>query len=86
VRFTGLVERFPGPGGWYFVRVDPDLTDGLPAERGLIAVTVTIDGYTWDTSLMPLKGGTKFVPLPARVRQKRDLDVGDPVTGTFALR
>lgn len=86
MEFSGEVELFPGEGGWYFVRMDPQLTDGLPAERGLTAVTVTIGDHSWPTSLMPLKGGSTFLPLSAPVRRRLGLVLGDLVTGTFELR
>lgn len=78
---TGALERLPGVGGWFVVRVDADLSRRLRtgAVRGFVPVTASVGGSTWDTSLMPMGDGTLFLALPARVRRAEDLDEGDPV-------
>ena len=85
---SGEVELFPQPGGWYFVRVPVDITEDLEmlADRGLIAVQAVVGTTTWDTSLMPMGDGTKFIALNARVRKANRIDLDDIVTVSFSLR
>ena len=85
---TGEVELFPQAGGWYFVRVPPSISDELTdlGDRGLIAVRATVGDSTWDTSLLPMGDGTKFIALNARVRKANHLDIGDSVTVGFSPR
>jgi len=85
---VGTVELFPQDGGWHFVRAPTRISDGLEhlADRGLIAVRITVGHTTWDTSLLPMGDGTTFIALNARVRKRNALTTGDWVTVTFAPR
>ncbi|HYN31946.1 MAG TPA: DUF1905 domain-containing protein [Ilumatobacteraceae bacterium] len=85
---TGEVELFPQEGGWFFVRVPRWISDELDdmADRGLIAIRATIGDSTWDTSLLPMGDGTKFIALNARVRKVNVLALGDHLTVRFSLR
>ena len=56
------------------------------ADRGLVAVTVTLGKSTWNTSLMPMGDGTQFIPLSAKVRKAEGIEVGDRVELSFILR
>lgn len=70
------------------MRVPVSISDALEglAERGLIAVRATVGDSTWDTSLLPIGDGTKFVALNARVRRANSLALGDTVTVHFSPR
>jgi hypothetical protein len=85
---TGELERLPGVGGWFVVRVEPTLSRRLRtgAARGFVPVTAGVGGSTWDTSLMPMGDGTLFLALPARVRRAEGLDEGDPVRASVRPR
>jgi Domain of unknown function (DUF1905) len=85
---TGQVELFPQVGGWHFVRVPRPISDELEhlADRGLIAIRATVGDVTWDTSMLPMGDGTKFIALKAEVRQANRLDLGDSVTVAFSPR
>jgi hypothetical protein len=55
------------------------------ADRGLVAIKVTLGNSTWDTSLMPMGDGTQFIPLSAKVRNAENIKVGDNIKLTFVL-
>ena len=85
---VGEVERFPGVGGWYVVRLGAERSaEALTAaRRGFVPVRASVGATTWDSSLMPLGDGTLFLALPAAVRRAEDLDEGDPVRARYRLR
>jgi hypothetical protein len=87
--FAGIAEIFDKPNmPWWFVRVPDELCAPLEifAERGLIAVTVTVGKVSWQTSLMPYGDGTRFIALPAKVRKTNDIRLGKSVTLEFIRR
>ena len=86
--FTAPMELFPQEKGWYYAPVPSALSVPLEhlAERGLIAVTAKIGTSEWPTSLLPMGDGTHFIPLPAKVRKKEKLALGQPVEVAFAVR
>lgn len=87
-RFTADVCLFPQDGGWYYVAVPQDYTDTLKplADRGLVAVQVTVGGSSWKTSLLPIGDGSQFIPLPAKVRRQENLAINSHVEVSFVVR
>ncbi len=88
---SGVVKRFPGPKGWYYLEFPESLDRTLrPVVQqrwpALVGVRCTVGGTTWNGSVMPIKAGPLFIALPAGVRAKETIDVGSAVTITFALR
>ena len=77
--FTAEVRLFPQAGGWYYVAAPQEFTDELKplAERGLVAVEATVGGSSWQSSLLPMGDGSQFLALPAKVRQKEHIAIGD---------
>ncbi len=86
--FEGQVELFPQDNGWYFVRAPSKLSKPLEimAERGLIAVLATVGPSSWPTSLLPYGDGTHFIALPAKVRKKEKLTLGNNIKVSFVPR
>lgn len=86
--FTAIVELFPQDKGWHYVRVPTELSEPLNhlADRGLIAVNVSIAGQTWPTSLLPMGDNTHFIAIPAKVRSKHNIIVGDSIEVFFSIR
>lgn len=84
----GEVQIFPLENPWVYVSVPQEYTEMFrgEADRGLVAVAVTLGGSTWDTSLMPKGDGTQFIPLSAKVRRAENIEVGDSIELTFNLR
>jgi hypothetical protein len=85
---TGNVEIFQVEKPWIYVRIPERYTEALKdrAERGLVAVTITCGSSTWPSSLLPMGDGTQFIALPAKVRKKEGIEVGDTVSLTFLPR
>lgn len=85
---TGLVERFPQVGGWYYVLIPARITDELSefADRGLIPVRAEVGSTGWNTSLLPKGDGQHFLALNAKVRNVNDIEIEDRVTIRFQVR
>lgn len=86
--FTASVCLFPQDGGWHYVAVPQKYTDELKplADRGLVAVTATVGGSTWDTSLLPMGDNSQFIPLPAKVRSKENIAIDTVIKVSFIIR
>lgn len=86
--FKSEVCLFPQAGGWYYVAVPQEYTDELKplAVRGLVAVKATVGGSSWQTSLLPMGDGSQFLALPAKVRQKEQITIGDVIEVSFVVR
>lgn len=86
--FKDEVKIFPLENPWIYVPVPLKYTEMFKgeADRGLVAITVTVGSSTWNTSLMPMGDGTQFIPLSAKIRKKEDIKVGDQINGHFELR
>lgn len=84
-RITAKLQRFDGPSGWFYVPFDETFSRGLrplvtqhwPA---LLKVRAEIAGLPWTASIMPIRDGPLFVAIPAKIRRKLEIGVGDVVT------
>jgi len=76
-RFRGRLFRYPGQGGWTFVRVPPRCAPPGAAAFGRTPVTASVDGQTWQTSVWrDTKLACTLLAVPARVRgEKGDGDL-----------
>lgn len=85
---SGTVRIFLVENPWVYVDVPRKYTDETKhlADRGLVAVTVTLGKTKWNTSLMPKGDGTQFIPLSVKVRKAEKIEVGDPTKLSFSLR
>ena len=82
ITFRGVVEKFPGSGGWYYVAVPTKYTKSLKQKRkawGMYPITVRCGNTTWKTKLMMKKGGDFFVALKEALRKEEKLKVMDRV-------
>ncbi len=72
------VELFPQKAGWHFIRVPKEHSEAtqLFADRGLVAITVTVGETSWKTSLLPIGDGTHFIALPAKIRKSEKILLG----------
>ena len=87
--FSAAIERFEMKGGWYFVPVPAELIAPLEYHAihfGFIAITATVGDASWQTSLLPKGDGTYFIALPAKVRLKEKLSLGDAIEVSFETR
>lgn len=84
----GIVQKYPGLGGWHFVRVSEKDTVQLKKIKktgyGLIPIQARLGTSTWATSFLPGKE-MYFVALKASVRKKENIKEGDKVSVTCRL-
>ncbi len=86
---TTTVKIFTGvPSPWVYVLVPREQTEAtrLYADRGLVAIRVTLGESEWDTSLMPMGDGSQFIPLSSKVRKREGIEVGDRVSLSYHTR
>jgi hypothetical protein len=86
-KVTGIVDIFPEPSGWHFVRVPKEQTDPLTKAGawGMVPVEVTLGNTTWNTSLLPMGQGQYFIALKQAVRKKEKVGLGDTITCTYRV-
>jgi hypothetical protein len=76
---TYLLERFPGKGGWTYVRI-PEITKDKRGRFGMVKVRGTVDGVEIRKyHLMPMGNGSMFFPVNAVIRKKIKKEEGDRV-------
>lgn len=79
VNKTYLLEKFPGKGGWTFVRI-PEITKDKRAHFGMVKVRGTIDDYEIRKyHVMPMGNGGMFLPVNAAIRKNIKKQEGDQV-------
>lgn len=86
--FNGIVQRFPGVGGWVYVAVPKKCIKELKERRrawGMYPITARVGTTSWKTKLMMKKGGDFFVALKATVRNKEKITIGERVIISFEL-
>ena len=89
VSFKGVIEKFPGPSGWYYVAVPTKYTKGLKQKRnvwGMYPIIANVGNTSWKTKLMMKKGGDFFVAIKSDIRNKEKLAIGDRVSIYFELK
>ncbi len=86
--FSAAVSLFERDKGWHYIPVPLQLSKPLEylADRGLIAVTAKIGNSSWPTSLLPMGDGSHFIALPAKVRSKEKVMLGDTIEVSFEMR
>ena len=71
------LEKFPGKGGWTFVRI-PTISQNKNAKFGWVKVMGTIDGFEIKKyHLAPMGNGGLFLPVRAEIRKKIKKEEGD---------
>lgn len=74
-----VLEKYPGKGGWTFVRVPVDI---LPARKsfGMIRVCGFVDDFEFQGKhLMPMGNGFLFLPISKPIRIAIGKEQGDSV-------
>ncbi len=74
-----VLEKYPGKGGWTFVRVPVEI---LPVKKafGMIRVCGFIDGFEFEGKhLMPMGNGFVFLPIAKPIRTAIGKEQGDTV-------
>ena len=74
-----VLEKFPGKGGWTFVRVPVEI---LPVRKpfGMIRVCGFVDDFEFEGKhLMPMGNGYLFLPIAKPIRTAIGKEQGDTV-------
>jgi hypothetical protein len=74
-----VLEKFPGKGGWTFVRVPAEI---LPERKafGMIRVCGFVDDFEFEGKhLMPMGNGFLFLPIAKPIRTAIGKEQGDTV-------
>jgi hypothetical protein len=85
---TDIVKIFQMQNPWFYIIVPPEIVLATKerAYRGLIPITVTLGKSVWNTSILPMGNGIKFIPLKALIRKNENIDAGSKIELTFILR
>lgn len=71
------LEKFPGKGGWTFIRI-PEVLQSKNSPFGWVKVRVLIDAFEMKKyRLMPMGNGQLFLPVRAEIRKKIGKKEGD---------
>jgi len=81
-RFRAKLFRYPGKGGWTFVRVPARLAPGATHAWGRTPVLAIVDGHQWKTSVWRGKDGSTLLAIPKIARGTK----GDGDVVTVAIR
>lgn len=74
-----LLEKFPGKGGWTYVRI-PEITKDKRAHFGMVKVRGTVDGFEIRKfHIMPMGDGGMFFPVNAGIRKAIKKQEGEMV-------
>jgi len=74
-----LLERFPGKGGWTFVKFPEEIISTSKA-FGMMKVSGSIDDFPFEGKhLMPMGNGYIFLPIAKPIRTKIGKEKGDIV-------
>ena len=72
-----LLEKFPGKGGWTYVRI-PEVLQNKNSPFGWVKVKGRIDDYEIKNyKLMPMGNGQLFLPVKSDIRKKIGKKEGD---------
>lgn len=67
-RFTAILFRTPGKGGWTFAEVPERCAPPARHAWGRTPVVATVDGHRWRTSVWRERSGRTLLPVPRAVR------------------
>ena len=80
VRFTATLLRpaQPNNASWRFLRVPPVASAKLPS-RGMVSVTVTLDGQAFKATLEPDGEGSHWLKVPRALHEAAGVEAGKTV-------
>jgi hypothetical protein len=80
--FEGIIERFPGKGGYFYVYFPYDVEKEFGV-RGFVRMKGTLNGVKIDRALIPKGDGTHNILVPIDLRRKTKTSLGDKVKVTL---
>ena len=82
--FNAKLFRYPGKGGWLFAPVPDDYAPPVTHAFGRTPVLVKMEGMEWETSVWRDKSGKTLLPIPKKIRGRKD--AGDIVKISLDFR
>lgn len=83
VEGTFMLERFPGKGGWTFIKLSGELIT-MGKSFGMMEISGSIDDFTFKGKhLMPMGNGYVFLPVAKPIRKAIGKEEGDEVIVRF---
>jgi len=76
-RFTAVLFKYPGKGGWHFAPVPDKYAPPVTHGWGRTPVRATVEGTSWETSVWRGKDGRTLLAVPKIAR--RDKGDGDSI-------
>ncbi len=77
-RFRNTIERFPGKGGWTYVRVPETITKAAKS-KGFVAIHAVIEGKEYDRSLIPIGDGSHMIVVSRVMQREIQKALGDSI-------
>jgi hypothetical protein len=83
--FTTKLQKDPAKGGWTYI-ITPFDGRKVFKTKGYVKADVTIDGYSFSATLMPVGDGTYFLGVKEEIRKAIGKEAGDRVRVTLAVK
>jgi len=88
ISFNGIVNKFPGRRGWFYVEVPDKLKRFLKEQRrewGMFSIKVYLNKNSWKTKLMTKKGNSFFIAIKKLIRASEGIKLGEKISISFDL-
>ena len=70
--FTTKLRRIAGKGGWTYIMVPRNLAPPITRAWARTPVHACFNGIEWDTSIFRSKSDEGFLPIPKRIRGRKE--------------
>lgn len=88
ISFSGKVKQFSGDAAWFYIEIPKGkIPSDIPTNQwGFSKATATINSTSWETSVMPMGKGKKFIALKKQIRNKEKISKGDTITVSLSIK
>ncbi len=89
ITITVKIWKWSGDMGWHFVTLPREYYESIrnTYPRGMVHVTTTIEGTSWDTALFPhIKSKSFILPIKKTIRKAEHLFAGEEITITIVFK
>lgn len=88
IKFSGIAKQFPMENGWAYLEIPNESLPPIMPDQGakFTQIIATVGSTTWDSSILPIGNGNKFITLKKEIREKEKIKIGDKVTIEFKIK